>query len=122
MQQSEMGEQKRARLRSFVGGGSIGFTYDKHRGGIKDFDKPEENEDKKQSSPSLYEMFYNERGRLPSLDLNFAYPNCFSLGSPLFAASIYTAQIISTILILSSLQFNVSFMFLTYSEIMNIIL
>lgn len=58
MQQSEMGEPKRARPRSFVGGGSIGFTYDKHHGGIKDSDEPEENEDKKQKRPlSLYEMF-----------------------------------------------------------------
>ena len=49
---------KRPRPRSFVGGGNIGFTYDKHHGGIKDFDEPKENGEKKPKRPlSLYEMF-----------------------------------------------------------------
>ena len=48
--------QKRARPRSFVGGGNIAFTYDKHHGGIRDFDESKENAEKKKRRPhSLYE-------------------------------------------------------------------
>ena len=49
---------KKARPRSFVGGGNIEFTYDKHHGGIRDFGEPKENGEKKKKRPqSLYDMF-----------------------------------------------------------------
>ena len=49
---------KRVRPRSFVGGGNVEFTYDKHHGGIRDFGEPSESEGKKKKRPrSLYEMF-----------------------------------------------------------------
>lgn len=49
---------RRARPRSFVGGGNIEFTYDKHHGGIRDFDEPKENGERKKKRPhSLYDMF-----------------------------------------------------------------